>query len=160
MNQSKLIIAIVLIIFIGIVVIGYYIRKNKIANFKENGIETTARITEKISKKNRRLVRKKLTTRKDFSHKLYFEITYFTQKEIPDSVKSKKILTRNEKGQYQMNLNQFNSGIGSFVITTIRVNASQYRKYKKDDKIQILYLKDDPEYAILMEDLSLNRIKN
>ena len=105
-------------------------------------------------------MRKKLTTRKDFSHKLYFEITYFTQKEIPDSVKSKKILTRNEKGQYQMNLNQFNSGIGSFVITTIRVNASQYRKYKKDDKIQILYLKDDPENAILMEDLSLNRIKN
>ena len=116
MSQNKVIIILVVVIFLVIIIAGYFIRINKIEKFKTNGVETTARVTELIQKRDR-LVRTK-TVRKS---KYYLEVSYFTQIEKPDSVKSEKMISKNEDGEYTMNFNKLKPEMGELVITNIPI---------------------------------------
>jgi len=147
MSENKIIILIIISILTGIIIAGYYIRKNRISIFKTNGIETTARITELIQKRDRRV-----KTGTFIKRKYYIEVSYFTQMEKKDSISSKKIISKNEKGEYTMNLEKFKTEMGELIITTIPVTQEQFKKYKKEDKVQVLYLKDEVDKAILKED--------
>lgn len=63
------------------------------------------------------------------------------------------MISKNEDGEYTMNFSHLKPEIGELVITVIPVTLSQYKKYQVDDKVQVLYLKDDIESAILKEDI-------
>jgi len=102
MSENKIILIVITIILIGIIIAGYYIRKNRIAVFKRNGIETTARITELIQKRDRRV-----KTGTFIKKKYYIEVSYFTQIEKKDSITSEKIISKNETDAYTMNSNLF-----------------------------------------------------
>jgi len=147
MSENKIILIVITIILIGIIIAGYYIRKNRIAVFKRNGIETTARITELIQKRDRRV-----KTGTFIKKKYYIEVSYFTQIEKKDSIISEKIISKNETGEYTMNLDKFKPEMGKLIITSIPVTQEQFRKYKKEDKVQVLYLKDEVDKVILKED--------
>jgi len=147
MSENKIILIVITSILIGIIVAGYYIRRNRIAAFKRNGIEATARITELIQKRDRRV-----KTGTFFKRKYYIEVSYFTQIEKKDSLASEKIISKNENGEYTMNLGKFKPEMGELIITTIPVTQEQFKKYKKEDKVQVLYLKDEVDKVILKED--------
>jgi hypothetical protein len=148
MGQNKTIILLVLVIFLAILITGYFIKQNKIEKYRAHGIETTARITDLIQKRDRRVQTK--TIRKS---KYFFEVSYFTQLEKTDNTKSEKMISKNENGEYTMNFNSLNSEIGELIITIIPVTLSQFKKYKKDDKVQVLYLENEIESAVLKEDI-------
>lgn len=148
MSQNKIIILLVLVIFMAIIIFGYFTKRNRIDIYKTQGIETIARVTNLIQKRDR-IVQTK-TIRKS---KYYLEVSYFTQLEKSDSTKSEKIISKNEDGEYVMNFNQLKPEIGELVITTVPVTLTQLKKYKVDDKVQVLYLKDDIKSAILKEDM-------
>lgn len=64
------------------------------------------------------------------------------------------MISKNEDGEYTMNFNKLKPKMGELIITNIPVSLEQFKKYKKDDKVQVLYLKDDIEIAILKEDIN------
>ena len=133
MSENKIILIVITIILIGIIIAGYYIRKNRIAVFKRNGIETTARITELIQKRDRRV-----KTGTFFKRKYYIEVSYFTQVEKKDSITSEKIISKNENGEYTMNLGKLKAEMGELIIKPIPVTQEQIKKYNKENIVEEL----------------------
>lgn len=145
-NKSRSIIASVIALFTIIIIAGIFIRSQKLDKFKESGIETSATITDKVSTRE-------LKVSGNRKYKKYIEVTFFTQEQKTDSVKNKKIILKDENGNYTMNLDKYKVDIGKFIKTEIEISSSQMKKLKKGDKVQIVYLPKNPENAILKEDI-------
>jgi hypothetical protein len=121
---------------------------NDTEKFRSQGVETTATINDIVWKKSGKYSGNDKT--KKYNH---FRVSYFTQVETPPGIEDKKIVERDENGELKMNFDKLIPKIGEYVSTEIYVSSSQMKKYKKGDKVQILYLPDDIENAILKEDL-------
>lgn len=148
-RNSKVIILIVITVLIGAVVAGYLIRKNKLIEFKQNGVEITATVTELVNEKSRGVRSTGRSRKSEYS----VEVTYFTQIEKPDSVKNKKLISKGKDGKYKMDFSRMKPEMGDFVMTEIPISLSQFKRLKRGDKIQVVYLKDEIENAILKEDI-------
>ena len=145
-KQSKTILIVVLLIFAGIVLFGVLSRNSKLKKFSEEGIETTAAITDVVKKRDRNV-----SGRRRISN--FLEVTFFTQNEKPDSVKNSKTVEKDKDGNYTFNFDKLKVDMGEFIKTDIDISSSQFKKFKKGDKVQILYLPEDPYKAILKEDV-------
>lgn len=143
-KESKKILIFVSVLLVVIVIAGYFIRKNKLDAFRSNGIEVTAGVAD--VQKSRDVIR---MNRRRYEY--FAEVTFFTIAEDQGEGEKKKALTKDEDGKYKFNLKPSKSG--DFIMTKIGITASQYGKLKKGQKVQILYLKDDPKKAILKEEL-------
>lgn len=140
-KNSIAIIGIVSVIFIGIVIFGISKRKNTLDKFKKNGVETTATINDLSKEKVKDVNGSK-------RYDSYLEVTFFTEIEGEEKNEDTKTIEKDENGEYKLNLG--NPGeIGDYINTKIWVESSVYKKFKKGDKVQILYLPDDPNQAIL-----------
>ncbi len=115
--------------------------------FRTQGVETTATINDIVWKKSGKYSGNDMS--KKYNH---FRVSYFTQVETPDDINNKKMIERDENGELKMNFDHLVPKLGEYVSTEIFVSSSQMKKYKKGDKVQILYLPDDIENAILKED--------
>jgi hypothetical protein len=114
-------------------------------HFKTNGIQTEATVTElERSYKSRRRLSGRLRLLKNYE----VEVSYFTKDHEPDVKPGKKILERDDDGDLRLNLGK-PSKIGSLVVTTIKVNGEHFRQLNEGDRIEVLYLPDDIENAML-----------
>lgn len=145
-KQSKQTLIVILCLFFVAVTVGFFIRQNKLKIFKERGIETVATIID--IKRGR-----EFNTSGEKRNKYYIEITYFTQKSDKEEEKANKYIEKDENEEYQMNFDNLKPEIGEYVKTKIYISSSEVDKYRINDKIQILYLSDDIEKAILKSDL-------
>ncbi|MBN2893550.1 MAG: DUF3592 domain-containing protein [Bacteroidales bacterium] len=142
-KNSFVILGIVAFIFIGIVVYGVFNRKNKLDKFRKDGIEVTATINNLYKEKNKEVSGSK-------KYDSYLEVTFFTKTENLDENEEQKTIGKDENGEYQLNLGDTGKD-GKYVNTKIWVESSIYKKFKKGDKVQIFYLPNDPNQAILKE---------
>lgn len=67
--------------------------------------------------------------------------------------KEEKMITKDKNGNYKMNFSKLKPNIGDFIMTEIQISSSQYNKYKKGHKVQVFYLPENPQEAILKEDI-------
>ncbi len=149
-KNTKAIVIIFILILGGVIAVGYFIRKNKHDKFRAEGVETTATIID--------LTRKRVSTVSTKSkrmRKYYMKVRYFTQenKEKKSDGKEEKMITKDENGNYTMNFGKLKPKIGDFIMTGIQISSSQYNKYKKGQKVQVFYLPENPQEAILKEDI-------
>lgn len=144
-SESKKILLFIPILLVVIVIAGYFIRKDKLDSFKENGVETVATVAD--LKKNTAITSKKNHRRYDYT----LQVTFFTVSQDSNTEKDAKAISKDEDGKYKFNLKPSKSG--DFVMTDIGITASQFGKLKKGQRVEILYLKNDPKQAILKEEL-------
>jgi hypothetical protein len=116
--------------------------------FRTSGIETTATINEVVWKKSGSYSGSDM--KRKYNH---FRVSYFSQINKPDSIQNQKIVEKDKNGDLKMNFDKLIPKIGEYVSTEIFVTSAQMKRYKKGDKIQILYLPDEIESAILKEDI-------
>jgi hypothetical protein len=141
----------VLLILSAYFIYGYYSYKATVNNFKQNGIQTTATIVEVIQKRTRD---RRYSLKVRYKRRHYIKVTYFTRsKESNDSTVNKKTVYRDEKGKLKMDFSKNLPKIGEFVSTIIGIKSDQYKQFKKGDKIEILYLPNDIENAIIKQDI-------
>lgn len=151
--NSKIVylLAAVLLIVSAFFTYGYINAKATIKNFRQNGIQTTATIAEVYQKRSREL-RYSLKVR--YKRRYYIKVTYFTRSnEVNDTTSNTKLFERNEQGKLQMNLNKKIPKIGEFVSTLIGVDRQQYNRLKKGERIEVVYLPNEIDNAMLMSDL-------
>lgn len=142
-KKSIILIGIITVILAIIVIAGIYIRKNKIEKYRKYGIETTATIT-KISRKSE--------MRNSSKRNSYImDITFFTQVQKDEATKNKKIMEKDTKGNYKMNLDKLKPQMGEFVRTEVKISGYNRNKYNVGDNIQILYLKHEPKEAMIKD---------
>ncbi|MFP4555469.1 MAG: hypothetical protein ACLFNU_01250 [Bacteroidales bacterium] len=150
MSVKILIQLLVTIMFIAGILF-YFHSKNlaKQNHFKENGILTEATVTKLQSRyKSRRRLSGRLRLLRNYD----IEVSYFTKENQPDTSSSKKIIERDEDGVLRMNFGK-PPKMGELVITTIRAKKNYYSEIKEGDKIEILYLPDDIEKAMLKREV-------
>ena len=145
-KESKISLISIGVLLAVVVIYGVLSRSSNMKEFKENGIETTATVVDVVKKRDRNV-----TGRKRISS--FLEVTFFTQNEKLDSLKNSKTTEKDEEGNYTFNFDKLKVDIGEYINTDIPINSSQFNRLKKGDKVQILYLPDDPDNAILKEDI-------
>lgn len=143
MNKKQIII-ITIVILIIIVISGVFVRKFKKEKFFKYGIETTATITAI----NRKSEWYSLSKRNSY----ILEITFFTQVEKKTSNATQKIIEKEANGNYKINLENLKPHLGEFIKTSVKISGYQRSKYNVGDKIQILYIKNDPK-EVMIKDL-------
>lgn len=143
-----------LAVFIGIaglvLIFALVFQNRRIADFRARGIETNANIVELSSK---RVIRRVATTEHRRRNKYFAKLSFFTQAPSIDTTHNQKIIERDSTGKYRMNLKTSDSKIGEFIQTEIRINSNQYHNFKKGDKVQILYLPENPKKVMFKDDL-------
>ncbi len=146
MKKNSLIILILVgVIFAGIVISGIILRTSRLNEFRDDGIEVTATVVDVFKEKE-----KEVNGRKRYNN--YLEVSFFTEKENINN-NEQKTINKDSTDNYTFNIGAPNINIGDYVKTQIPITSSQFKNFKKGDKVQIVYLPEEPQKAVLKEDL-------
>ncbi len=141
-----------IVVIVAVTVVLFYFHTKNLAKrklFKNNGIQTEATVTDlERSYKNRR----RLSGRLRLLWNYEIEVSYFTKNHEADTCGNKKILERDDDGNLRLNLAK-PAKIGELVLTTIKVSGENFRKIKEGDRVEVLYLPDDIENAVLKSEV-------
>lgn len=142
-KKSFILIGIVVVILAIIVAAGIYIRKNKKEKFLKYGVETTATITKITRKSELRSSSKR--------NSYILEITFFTQVQKNDNGKNQKVMEKDAKENYKMNLDKLKPQMGELVRTEVKISGYSRSNYNVGDNIQVLYLKHEPKEVMIKD---------
>lgn len=147
----KILIQLLVLVVVVAGIFLYFHNRNldKLNHFKTNGVQTTATV---INTKSEYKSRRRLSGRRRYLSNYEIEVRYFTKNHNADTTSKKKTIERDEDGNLRMNIDK-PSEMGELVLTSIKVKMDYFKNINKGDKINILYLPDDVEKAILREDL-------
>lgn len=128
----------VLAAFISGVFVFLYIREKKQDELlNERGITAKAWITNlKHSKASKKT-----------SSIYYMEVVFFsdTCKIVQGSLKAVKPNTFSKVDEILKNMRVDNKSFGDYLTSTIPISYQQYSHYKVNDRIEVIYLKEDPK---------------
>ncbi len=151
MNKTALISLIVFVSLAVIVVsVSIYVQYRRVKLFKLKGIETTATIQE-LTK--RRGFQRIASTNQVRRNKYYVSLNYFSQPSKENPVSKEKVIGKDSTGKYRINLGTASGVIGEYFKTEIRVSSSFYNNHKVGEKVDILYLPNNPQEIMLKEDV-------
>jgi uncharacterized protein YneF (UPF0154 family) len=144
-KKTKLIIIVysLLGLLIGVFVIGFYIQKDNDKELLENGERANASVIE--------LFEQVSGTRKSKTYRYYMDVAFFTNVEkvkvLPQSDNIvDKIAAISEEAVA-------NAKLGDYQSLRLSINKLSYQRHKKGDKVVVVYMKDEPTEAKLLEEI-------
>ncbi len=144
-KKTKLIIIVysLLGLLIGAFVIGFYIEKDNNQELLEKGERAEASVVE--------LYEQVTGTRKSKTYRYYMDVAFFTNVEkvkvLPKSDNIvDKIAAISEEAVA-------NAKLGDYQSMRLSINKLSYQSHKKGDKVMVVYLKEEPTEAKLLEEI-------
>jgi hypothetical protein len=144
-KKTKLIIIVysLLGLLIGVFVIGFYIQKDNDIELLEKGERANASVIE--------LFEQVSGTRKSKTYRYYMDVAFFTNVEkvkvLPQSDNIvDKIAAISEEAVA-------NAKLGDYQSMRLSINKLSYQRHKKGDKVVVVYMKDEPTEAKLLEEI-------
>jgi hypothetical protein len=144
-KKTKLIIIVysLLGLMIGVFAIGVYLNGENSKELFEKGIRAEATVTdiyESIS-----------GTRKSKNYRYYMDVIFFTNVEkVKVQPKSDNIVDKVAAISEEAIAN---AKLGDFKSTRIEINRMSYEKYRKGDKVTVVYLKGEEADARLLQEV-------
>lgn len=132
-----------LALMIGVFVIGVFIVKNNNKELLEKGERAEASVVE--------LFEQVSGTRKSKTYRYYMDVAFFTNVErikvLPQSDNIvDKIAAISEEAVA-------NAKLGDYQSMRLSINKLSYQRHKKGDKVVVVYMKDEPTEAKLLEEI-------
>lgn len=144
-KKTKLIIIVysLLGLLIGAFVIGFYIEKDNNQELLEKGERAEASVVE--------LYEQVTGTRKNKTYRYYMDVAFFTNVEkvkvLPNSDNIvDKIAAISEEAVA-------NAKLGDFQSMRLTISKVSYQKYRKGDKVKVVYMKEEPTEARLLSEI-------
>lgn len=144
-KKTKLIIIVysLLGLLIGVFVIGFYIQKDNDKELLEKGQRADASVVE--------LYEQVSGTRKSKNYRYYMDVAFFTNVEkvkvLPKSDNIvDKIAAISEEAVA-------NAKLGDYQSMRLSINKLSYQRHKKGDKVTVVYMKEEPSEAKLLEEI-------
>lgn len=132
-----------LALMIGVFVIGFYIQKDNDKELLEKGERADASVVE--------LYEQVTGTRKSKTYRYYMDVAFFTDAEkvkvLPKSDNIvDKIAAISEEAVA-------NAKLGDYQLMRLSISQVCYQRHKKGDKVTVVYMKEEPTEAKLLEEL-------
>ncbi|GGD51355.1 hypothetical protein GCM10011514_14480 [Emticicia aquatilis] len=132
-----------LALMIGVFVIGFYIQKDNDKELLEKGERADASVVE--------LYEQVTGTRKSKTYRYYMDVAFFTDAEkvkvLPKSDNIvDKIAAISEEAVA-------NAKLGDYQSMRLSISQVSYQRHKKGDKVTVVYMKEEPTEAKLLEEL-------
>lgn len=132
-----------LALMIGVFVIGVFIVKNNNQELLEKGERAEASVVE--------LYEQISGTRKSKTYRYYMDVVFFTNAEkvkvLPKSDNIvDKIAAISEEAVA-------NAKLGDYQSMRLSINKLSYQRHKKGDKVTVVYMKEEPTEAKLLEEI-------
>ncbi|GAB2619868.1 hypothetical protein GCM10027035_15100 [Emticicia sediminis] len=132
-----------LALMIGVFVIGVFIVKNNNQELLEKGERAEASVVE--------LYEQVSGTRKSKTYRYYMDVAFFTNTEkvkiLPKSDNIvDKIAAISEEAVA-------NAKLGDYQSMRLSINKLSYQQHKKGDKVTVVYMKEEPTEAKLLEEI-------
>lgn len=144
-KKTKLIIIVysLLGLLIGVFVIGFYIEKDNNQELLEKGERAEASVVE--------LYEQVTGTRKSKTYRYYMDVAFFTNVEkvkvLPKSDNIvDKIAAISEEAVA-------NAKLGDYQSMRLTISKVSYQKYRKGDKVKVVYMKEEPTEARLLSEI-------
>jgi Protein of unknown function (DUF3592) len=144
-KKTKLIIIVysLLGLLIGAFVIGFYIEKDNNQELLEKGERAEASVVE--------LYEQVTGTRKSKTYRYYMDVAFFTNVEkvkvLPNSDNIvDKIAAISEEAVA-------NAKLGDYQSMRLTISKVSYQKYRKGDKVKVVYMKEEPTEARLLSEI-------
>lgn len=144
-KKTKLIIIVysLLGLLIGAFVIGFYIEKDNTQELLEKGERAEASVVE--------LYEQVTGKRKNKTYRYYMDVAFFTNVEkvkvLPKSDNIvDKIAAISEEAVA-------NAKLGDYQSMRLTISKVSYQKYRKGDKVKVVYMKEEPTEARLLSEI-------
>lgn len=144
-KKTKLIIIVysLLGLLIGAFVIGIYIEKDNNQELLEKGERAEASVVE--------LYEQVTGTRKNQTYRYYMDVVFFTNTEkVKVLPKSDNIVDKIAAISEEATAN---AKLGDYQSMRLSINKLSYQHHKKGDKVTVIYMKEDPTEAKLLEEI-------
>lgn len=130
-------------LLIGAFVIGFYIEKDNNQELLEKGERAEASVVEIYEQVTR--------TRKSKTYRYYMDVAFFT------NVEKVKVLPKSDnivdKIKAISEETVANAKLGDYQSMRLTINKVSYKSFKKGDKVTVIYMKDEPTEARLLNEI-------
>ncbi len=130
-------------LLIGVFIIGFYIEKDNSQELLEKGERAEASVVE--------LYEQVTGTRKSKTYRYYMDVAFFTNVEkVKVLPKSDNIVDKIAAISEEV---VANAKLGDYQSMRLTISKVSYKSFKKGDKVTVVYMKDKPTEARLLNEI-------